>query len=79
MAVTNFEKPLNRKKHDKFHIALLAPILAIAFMVGWSLYLVGQTNQTKPKRPQRLINKTSTNPNDLKLIMIPQQKQILAN
>ena len=80
MAITDIKRPLNRKKRRKLQVALLAPILAIIFIVGWSLYLIGQARQPKAKQPQKPINKTPTNQNEVELIVIPQQeKQILAN
>ena len=80
MAPTDIKKPLNRKKRRKLTVALLAPILAIIFSVGWSLYWIGQTGQPKAKQPQKPINKTPTNQNEVELIVIPQQeKQILAS
>ena len=33
-------KPTNRKKRNKLTVALLAPILIIVFIVGWSLYWI---------------------------------------
>ena len=73
-------KPTNRKKRNKLTVALLAPILAIVFIVGWSLYWIGQSGQPKAKLPQKPINKTPPKQDEVELIMIPQQEeQILAN
>ena len=73
-------KPTTRKKRNKLTVALLAPILIIVFIVGWSLYWIGQSGQLKVKQPQKLINKTPPKQDNIKLIMIPQQEeQILAN
>jgi len=73
-------KPTNRKKRSKLTIFLLAPILAIVFVAGWSLYWIGQSKQPQTKQLQKTTNKTSTNHNDIELIMIPkQEEQILTN
>ncbi len=73
-------KPTNRKKRSKLTIFLLAPILAIVFVAGWSLYWIGQSNQPQTKQPQKTTNKTPTNHNEIELIMIPkQEEQILTN
>ena len=80
MAATNIKKPLTRKKRSKLQVALLAPILAIIFSFGWSLYWIGQAGQPKAKLPQKPINKTPTNQDEVELIVIPQQEeQILAS
>ena len=79
MSATEFIKPLYRKKRSKLHVALLAPILAILFIFGWSLYCIGQTNHPKIKQPKRLINKTPADQNEIELVVIPKQEQIIAN
>jgi Tfp pilus assembly protein PilO len=73
-------KPATRKKRDKLTVALLAPILIIIFIVGWSLYWIGQSGQLNTKQPQKPINKTPAKQDNIELIMIPpQEKEILAN
>jgi nitrogen fixation-related uncharacterized protein len=73
-------KPTTRKKRDKLTVALLAPILIIVFIVGWSLYWIGQSGQLKEKQPQKPIKKTPAKQDNIELIMIPpQEKEILAN
>ena len=73
-------KPTNRKKRSKLTVALLAPILIIVFIVGWSLYWIGQSRQPNTKQPQKTINKTPAKQDNVKLIVIPpQEKEILAN
>ena len=73
-------KPTNRKKRSKLTVALLAPILIIVFIVGWSLYWIGQSRQPNTKQPQKTINKTPAKQDNVKLIVIPQQEeQILAS
>ena len=72
--------PTNRKKRSKLRVALLAPLLIIFFIVGWSLYWIGQPNQRNTKQPQKPINKTPTNQDQVDLIVIPpKEKQILPN
>jgi hypothetical protein len=72
-------KPTARKKRNKLIAALLAPILIIPVIVGWSLYYIGQKRQPNIKQPQKTIKKTPTE-NNIESIMIPQQeKEILAN
>ncbi len=34
-------KSVSRKKHSRLAIALLAPVLMVLFVVGWSLALIG--------------------------------------
>jgi flagellar basal body-associated protein FliL len=72
-------KPTQRKKGDKLLVVLLAPIVAIVFIVGWSFYFIGQANHPKTRQPQKPINKTSTDQNEIELIVIPQQDKIIAN
>lgn len=73
-------KLTSRKKRNKLQVVLLAPILAIVFLVGWSLCCIGQTNQPKASQPQKPINKTPTDQNEIELFVIPQQEeQILAS
>ena len=72
-------KSTSRKKRNKLTVALLAPILLIVFIVGWSLYWIGQSGQPKAKQPQKPINKTPAKQDEVELIMIPQEEQILAN
>ena len=73
-------KPTRRKKRNKLAVILLAPIIAILFLVGWSLSWIGQIGETKAKQPQKPINKTSTKQGKVELIMIPQiEEEISAN
>jgi Tfp pilus assembly protein PilO len=80
MAGVDMTKPTTRKKRSKLTVALLAPILIIVFIVGWSLYWIGQSRQPNTKQPQKTINKTPAKQDNVKLIVIPQQEeQILAS
>jgi len=73
-------KPTARKKRGKITIAILAPILTILFIVGWTLYCIGQRSPTKEKQVQKPINKTPTKQDNIELIMIPQdEKEIITN
>ncbi len=76
MAINEYNMPLNRKKRSKLFVVLIAPILAIVFMVGWSLYWIGRANQPKARQPQKPINKTATDQNEIELFVIPQQEQM---
>ena len=70
-------KPINRKRKNKFKVLLLAPIFAIVFLVGWSLYWIGQSNT---KHPQKTVNKAPTKQDNVDLIMIPEQEnEVLTN
>ena len=73
-------KSTRRKKRNKLAVILLAPILAVLFLVGWSLSWIGQAGETKAKQPQKPINKTPTKQDKVELIMIPQiEEEISAN
>jgi hypothetical protein len=73
-------KSTSRKKRNKLTRILLLPIFAPIFLVGWSLYWIGQPGQPKAKQPQKPINKTPAKQDAFELIMIPQQeKEILTN
>jgi hypothetical protein len=69
-------KPTSRKKRNKLTVALLAPILIIAFIIGWSLSWIGQTKTNQPQKP---IIKTHEKQNEVELIMIDQEEEILTN
>jgi len=73
-------RPSTRKKRNKLTMALLAPIFVIIFIVGWSLYCMGQPRRSNTKQQQKPIKKTAAEQNQIELIVIPQQeKEILAN
>ena len=70
-------KPINRRKQNKLKVFLLAPICAIVFIVGWSLYWIGQS---KPKQAQKTISKVPSKQDQVELIMIPlQENEALTN
>ncbi len=68
-----------RKNRSKLKVALLSPILIVVFIVGWSLYFIGQSGQPKSKQPQKPNIKKPTQADEIELIVIPQEeRQILA-
>jgi flagellar basal body-associated protein FliL len=78
-AGVDMTKSTSRKKRNKLTVILLAPILAIVFIAGWSLYWIGQSWHQNTKQPQKPTYKTPTKQDEVELIMIPQEEQILAN
>lgn len=54
----------------------MAPILAIVFLIGWSLYYVGQRQQTKPQKPT--VN-TLQNQETVTFSVIPKEEQTITN
>jgi hypothetical protein len=68
-------KPTHRKR-SKIARVLLLPIFAIFFLVGWSLYWIGQKETKRPKKP---INKLTAKlkEDELELILIPKEEQTL--
>jgi hypothetical protein len=64
-------KPVNRRKQNKLKMLLLAPLCAVVFIVGWSLYWLGQS---KTKQTQKTINKVPTKQDQLELVMIPMKE-----
>ena len=79
MQVPRLAKPATRKKRGKFTIALLAPLLIIVFIVGWSLYWVGRPRKPNTK-PQQETTKTPAEPGNVDLCAIPlQEQEVLAN
>jgi len=70
-------KPINRRKQNKLKVFLLAPLCAIVFIVGWSLYWIGQS---KPKQAQKTLSKVPSKQYQVELIMIPlQENEALTN
>jgi hypothetical protein len=71
-------KPTIRKKRSKLKVALLSPIFIVVFIVGWSLYFIGQSGQPKLKQPQKPVIKKPAQPSEIELIVIPpEERQIL--
>jgi hypothetical protein len=61
-----------RKKRSKLTILLLAPVMALTFIVGWSLYWIGNT---KHKQPQAPTPKKQTEQDPVQLSVIPRQEE----
>jgi hypothetical protein len=61
-----------RKKRNKLTILLLAPVMVITFIVGWSLYWIGNT---KHKQPQSPTPKKQIKQDPVQLIVIPRQEE----
>ena len=62
-----------RKKRSKLTIAMLFPLLAVVFLVGWTLACIGQSKQPKTKQNQKIIKKTPDE--EVDLIFIPRQEE----
>ena len=62
----------NRKKRSKLAILVLAPVMALTFIVGWSLYWIGNTKQKQPQAPTPKINSEQ---DQVQLMVIPMQEE----
>jgi hypothetical protein len=71
-------KPTSRKKRNKLTAILLAPILSIIFIAGWSLYWIGQSHHQNTKHPQNP-TLTTTKQDEFELILISQEEQMVTN
>ena len=70
-------KRSTRKKRSKLTILLLSPVLALTFMVGWSLYWIGNR---QPKQPHVAARKIHAKQDTVQLIVIPpQEEQTITN
>jgi flagellar basal body-associated protein FliL len=70
-------KHQNRKKRSKLSVLLLAPVMALTFIVGWSLYCIGNT---KHKQPQAPTLKMHAEQDPVQLMVIPtQEEQTITN
>ncbi|MGD0451760.1 MAG: hypothetical protein ABSA79_11990 [Candidatus Bathyarchaeia archaeon] len=73
-------KPPKRKKRNKLTLALLAPILMVVFIVGWTLSWIGQSRSPKAKQMHKPINKTPAKQEEFELVVISnQEEQIQTN
>ena len=68
-------KPAKRKKRSKLTLALLAPVLIIVFIVGWSLSWIGQSRSPKAKQLPKPINKTPAKQDEFELVVISNQEE----
>jgi len=67
----------NRKKRSKITILLLAPVIALTFIVGWSLYWIGSKQQ---KQTQATTPKIHGEQDPVHLMVIPaQEEQTITN
>lgn len=67
-----------RKKRSKLAVILLAPIFALVFIVGWSLYWIGQSRQ-KQSQPLKPKNKMPAKQDEIELIVIPEEARLIAD
>jgi flagellar basal body-associated protein FliL len=65
-------KRQNRKKRSKLSVLLLTPVMALTFVVGWSLYWVGST---KNKQPQAHSPKIHAEQDPVQLMVISMQEE----
>jgi flagellar basal body-associated protein FliL len=67
-------KPPKRKR-SKLTLALLAPVLMIIFIVGWSLSWIGQSRSPKAKQQPKPIHKTPAKQEEFELVVISNQEE----
>ena len=65
-------KRQNRKKRSTLSVLLLAPVMTLTFIVGWSLYWIGNT---KHKQSQAPTHKIHAEQNPVQLMVIPMQEE----
>jgi flagellar basal body-associated protein FliL len=68
MAVVNMAKPTPQKKRSKLTVALIAPVLIIAFAVGWALSFIGKPKTSPQQKP---IRQTQPKKDSIELFLIP--------
>ena len=66
-------KKTSKKNRSKLTKILIAPALAIVFVVGWSLYYIGQPRHMKN---QKQTNTTQPKHENVELMMIPTEEKI---
>jgi flagellar basal body-associated protein FliL len=64
-------KQTNKKKRNKLIVALIAPLIVIGLIVGWSLLWKRKSGEPKMKRSQKPTNKTTAEQDESNLIVIP--------
>ncbi len=69
-------KTTGRKKRSKLTAAILSPILLIVFIVGWVLFITGQSRHQKVKQTQKPVKSTSISQDNVELIVIPAEEEI---
>jgi hypothetical protein len=65
-------KAPKKRKRSKLTILLLAPIMAFTFIIGWSLYWIGNT---KLKQKHSTDPKIRTDHDPIQLMVIPNQEE----
>ena len=66
-------KTSTKKNRNKLTKILIAPALALVFAVGWSLYYIGQPRHMKNQKPTKT---TQSKPENVELMMIPQEEKV---
>jgi Na+/melibiose symporter-like transporter len=61
-----------RKKRNKATRILLAPLFAVVFLIGWTLYYLGEP---KHKQIQKPLSKETTQTESVHLMLIPPQQE----
>ncbi len=65
-------KPTPRKQGSKIEIILLSPLLVVIFLVGWTLYNIGEPNHTQKQKPAKIRVRSQE---DIELMAIPRDEQ----
>ena len=72
-------KPTYGKKRNKLVVALLSPVLVVFFIVGWVLYIIGQSEQPKAKQSQQTISRRPSSQEEIELVVIPNEEDDFTN
>ena len=64
-------KQTNKKKRNALIVAIIAPILLIGLIIGWSLLWKRKPGEPKMTRSQKPTNKTTAEQDEINLIVIP--------
>jgi hypothetical protein len=67
-------KTLNSKRPSKLTRILLAPFLAVIFLVGWTLTYIAEPKHKKQQKP---ISKQSTKQETIEFMVIPAAEEEL--
>jgi hypothetical protein len=65
---------VNRKKRSKLTTILLAPIFAVVFLVGWSLYYIGESGHRQKQKP---VTRTLEKREEIELMVMPKEEQTI--
>jgi hypothetical protein len=66
-------KPIYRRKQSKLARILLAPFLAVIFLVGWTLTYIGEPKRKKQQKP---ISKQPTKQDNIEFMVIPAEEEL---